>query len=276
MESEKQQCFRFFDLPGEIRNLVYSYACIAEPRHAARLCAWESSESQPYCDEGRQALAKVKIPAICRDFDSRMGREALSVFFTENKFSLNVYSNFADGHAIRSGIPNQNFCEGCWQRSGRLRIRKPCVWAALRHAAMRDVSINVLEARHSWDEQNKDYRKWLLKFTLDLIFDGETCSVRTEEKEHRAFLWFDLPRYKAEIAIAIKACTAAAERVGARAGFDGFTFKDLEMIAVTLRFPAPPPRQAADLARERELGEVMRRLQVLRLQASRQHGQDAV
>lgn len=274
MESEKRQCFRFFNLPGEIRNLIYSYACIAEPRHAAHLCAWESSELKPCCSEGRQALAKVKIPTICHDFTSRMGREALPVFFAENKFSLNVYSNFADCHAIRSGVSNDESCQGCWRRSGRLRIRNPYVWAAMTHAVMRDISINVLEARHSRHAQDQGYRKWLLKFTLELRSDGKTCSVRTERKEHQRpkFIWFGEPRFESEIAVAMKACTAAAERVVTRAGFNGFIWQDLEMIAATLVFPVQPPKQAAQLAREKELGEVMSRLYALRLQTLRQRG----
>ncbi|KAK4543949.1 hypothetical protein LTR36_004723 [Oleoguttula mirabilis] len=224
--------FRFLDLPGEIRNSIYSYTFPGIAGIYSR------------------DLADFKDPPITA-VSRQVRKETLPLLFAEFNFKILVGTDLAERTHDQDLAPHQRMTTSTildrTSNAGILGIRRS-VMKFLQEsgaaAAFRDITFVVCEVG---DVQALRYR---LRMGTPATMDGNTCGLLRITASARSFSWtfwrgrafkgapnLRCPLYASKaVDAAVSDAVAIARELANRVGLIGFTVKDLQAIAMGFRF----------------------------------------
>lgn len=206
--------FRFLDLPGELRNSIYSMAV----------------------DERAISLGSFAVPAIARA-SRQLRQEFLPVFYAQSNFQLK-FAAWGLSHSISLArlYDNQKQCERCELETPREAecdslCLEPSVRAFVRStqisARLKNVTFNVAEILESVDGMLMEKIGTSAFYTMRLKVDRMSRAMVTTSYDRLGVQNWDFRSVHADL----ERAKAIAMEFAAEEGFRGFTISQLQEIA---------------------------------------------
>jgi hypothetical protein len=232
--------FDLLGLPAEIRNRIYSFVFAEEAEPGAlsnkRCCHHylESGDQHPLQVPPRNPsvlsrdIASFSIPHITQA-SRQLRRETIPIFFQESAFVAYVCSNLRDRRNARRGLPLQQRRD----LKGVLYIHadlRTTICSFDRAALIRDITFNV------GIKASEDVMCWSSSRTavhIRVQFLGTKGGVKvTSQDGGMTMRSYD----REDVEFAVERVRKAAEDMGTKARFKGFTIWAVELLAKELRF----------------------------------------
>jgi hypothetical protein len=221
------------DLPPEIRNRIYAFAFAAKVK--TRALTTHAHNGGRKSTQIRD-LASFSLPPLTQA-SPQLRSESLPIFFNQSRFDVLVDSNFTDRAEARIGLPlptsvNQRKHTGVLGMNSHLKRRLRSFKSSV---LFRDVTFDV---RRTGEWSKKEWLTISTSVYVRVQFSGSAgVQVSSWEGGDKAQSWWGSDEYDQEdLDITVQEVRIAAEGMGRRDHFKGFTIRDLELLANAFRF----------------------------------------
>jgi hypothetical protein len=245
MTNGESMPFDLLGLPAEIRNRIYSFVFAQEAEQGAlsnKRCQhfYQGTRRQhtllqhPLRVRTRRPsvpsrdVASFSIPHIAQA-SRQLRSETIPIFFQESAFVAYVCSNLRDRCNIRHRLP----LEQRHDQKGVLYIHadlRKTIRSFASAALIRDITFNVGTRAY---EDVVCWSSSRIAFHIRVQFLGTKGGVKVTSQD----AWLAVRRFdKEDVDFAVEKVRKAAEGMGKKARFKGFTIRAVELLAKELRF----------------------------------------